>query len=85
MVGRDHQKQILESLMNPVTALRARLWARSDGEHEQAIIRIVLLGLSTIYVWGLAAAGPVVAERTLHRLGLDGLDDHFADVCFDTA
>jgi two-component system, sensor histidine kinase RpfC len=58
--------------MNLSAALRARLRARPDREHEQAILRVVLVGLITVYMWGriTAAAHPVVDDD---RLLLGGL------------
>jgi len=42
--------------MNPFAALRERLRTRTDSEHEQAILRVVLLGLITAYMWGRVGA-----------------------------
>jgi two-component system, sensor histidine kinase RpfC len=48
--------------MNLTAALRTRLVGRSDGEHEQAILRIVILALvltymAAIHFWGNRATG----------------------------
>jgi two-component system sensor histidine kinase RpfC len=54
--------------------LLRRLRARSDSEHEQAILRIVLVGLITIYMWVTSIATPTslgVADRAL-LMGLVG-------------
>ncbi len=37
--------------MNPATALQGRLSGRSDSEHEQAILRIALIALITLFMW----------------------------------
>jgi two-component system sensor histidine kinase RpfC len=37
--------------MNPATALQGRLSGRSDSEHEQAILRIAIIGLITLFMW----------------------------------
>jgi two-component system, sensor histidine kinase RpfC len=60
--------------MNLLAALRARFRARPDSEHEQAILRVVLLGLITVYMWGrmTAAAHPVVESDRLLLSGLIG-------------
>jgi len=58
-------------------ALVDRLKARSDSEHEQAILRIGLVGLITVYMWitSLTTPGPLgVADREL----LFGLVGFFA-------
>jgi hypothetical protein len=36
--------------MNLTAAFRARLWGRSDSEHEQAILRIVIFALVLAYM-----------------------------------
>jgi two-component system sensor histidine kinase RpfC len=63
--------------MNLLAALRARLRERPDSEHEQAILRVLLVGLITVYMWGriTAAARPVVEGD---RLLLSGLVGFFA-------
>jgi two-component system sensor histidine kinase RpfC len=63
--------------MNIIAELQARLKGRSDSEHEQAILRIVLLGLITIYMWGRATASPAtIGEQD--QLLLTGLVGFFA-------
>lgn len=51
-----------------IRALVGRLKARSDSEHEQAILRIVLVGLITIFMWvsSTTTAGSLgIADRVL--------------------
>jgi two-component system, sensor histidine kinase RpfC len=58
--------------MNPIAARRAHLKGRSDSEHEQAILRIMLLGLITIYMWGRSAAPLLAKNDQILLLGLLG-------------
>jgi two-component system, sensor histidine kinase RpfC len=58
--------------MNRIAALRARLKGRSDSEHEQAILRIMLLGLITIYMWGRSAVPPLPEDDRILLIGLLG-------------
>ncbi len=61
-------------LVAPIRALVRRLKGRTDSEHEQAILRIVLVGLITLYMWvaSLTTAAPLgVADREL-LIGLVG-------------
>jgi two-component system sensor histidine kinase RpfC len=60
--------------MNPLAALRGRLLARTDSEHEGAILRIVLVGLITAYMWGRvsASSGPIRETDSILLLGLAG-------------
>ncbi len=62
--------------MNPIAALRGRLKDRTDSEHEQAILRIVLLGLITVYVWGRVSAAAIPGEHD--QVLLVGLIGFFA-------
>ncbi|MCC6196729.1 MAG: response regulator [Burkholderiales bacterium] len=55
-----------------LSTLKERLRGRTDSEHEQAILRIVLVGLITVYMWGRVHAAP--AEVSVHdRILLFGL------------
>jgi two-component system sensor histidine kinase RpfC len=61
-------RKLLDTFLSPVAALRVRLRGRPDSEHEQGILRIVLVGLITIFMFGraTAAASPAVeADRIL--------------------
>ena len=58
------------NFMNLATALRARLAGRSDSEHEQAILRIVIFAVVLAYMGATyspseAAAGPRHGELLL--------------------
>src|SRR6266581_5539881 len=60
--------------MNLGAALRARLSARSDSEHEQAILRVAIIGLITAFIWGRVAssAAGLVGDDKLLLIGLAG-------------
>src|ERR1700676_954494 len=59
--------------MNPAAALRARLSVRTDSEHEQAFLRIVLIGLVTVFMSGrLPSLAESVAGDKLLLVGLVG-------------
>jgi two-component system sensor histidine kinase RpfC len=60
--------------MNLGAALRARLSARSDCEHVQASVRVVIIGLITAFMWGRSAssAAGLVGDDKLLLLGLAG-------------
>src|SRR5664279_2269107 len=47
--------------MNPIAALRARLNGRSDSEHEQAILRIVIFALVLAYMGATYSPSETVA------------------------
>jgi two-component system, sensor histidine kinase RpfC len=49
--------------MNPIAALRARLLRRADGEHEQAILRIVIFGWVLAYIAAIYFPGDAVTGR----------------------
>lgn len=49
--------------MNLVAALRARLLARADSEHEQAILRIVIFALVLTYMAEVALKECLARER----------------------
>jgi two-component system sensor histidine kinase RpfC len=59
---------------NPLKALRERLRARADTEDEQAFLRIVLVGLITIYMWGRvsASSAPIGDSDSILLIGLVG-------------
>ncbi|MEO8004836.1 MAG: ATP-binding protein [Betaproteobacteria bacterium] len=62
--------------MSLITRFRDRLKSRSDSEHEQAILRIVLVGLITAYMWGRISGLP--GEASEHdRILLGGLFGFF--------
>ena len=60
--------------MNLLAALQARFRARPDSEHEQALLRVMLVGLITVYMWGriTVAANPVVEGDHILLVGLVG-------------
>jgi two-component system sensor histidine kinase RpfC len=60
--------------MNRLAALRERLNARPDSEHEQAILRVVLVGLITVYMWARVSApsGPLSENDSILLAGLGG-------------
>ena len=58
--------------MNPIAALRARLKGRSDTEHEQAILRVVLLGWVILFMWARSAVPPLAENDQILLLGLLG-------------
>jgi two-component system, sensor histidine kinase RpfC len=60
--------------MSPLAALRDRLRTRTDSEHEQAILRIVLVGFITAYMWERisASSGPVRETDAILLFGLAG-------------
>jgi two-component system sensor histidine kinase RpfC len=67
-------KNLLEIVQGLAVGLRARLKGRADSEHEQAILRIVLVGLITVYMWGRISAVPTAVADHDHILlvGLAG-------------
>jgi len=56
--------------MNLTAAFRARLWGRSDSEHEQAILRIVIFAMVLAY---MAASFPGDGRGHEELLLLQGL------------
>jgi len=69
-------KRILDHLAGQTSGLRARLRERADSEHEQAILRIVLVGLITVYMWGRVNAAPSTSDDD--RILLAGLAAFFS-------
>jgi two-component system sensor histidine kinase RpfC len=51
--------------MNLTAALRTRLWSRSDSEHEQAILRIVILAMVLAYMGAFFGGGSGHGELLL--------------------
>jgi len=62
------------NLMNPLAALRERLQARTDSEHEEALLRIELVGLITLYMWWRVSASskPIGEGDSILLTGLVG-------------
>lgn len=62
--------------MNPFAQLAARLKSRPDSEHEQAVLRILIIGL----IWGYmgALSSPAQGEEHLHEILVHGLGGFFA-------
>jgi two-component system, sensor histidine kinase RpfC len=60
--------------MNPLAVLRERLQGRTDSEHDQALLRIVLVGLITAYMRGRVGAlsGPLGGNDSVLLAGLVG-------------
>ena len=70
-------KRLLENFQGLAAVLRSRLKGRPDSEHEQAILRIVLVGLITVYMWGRISANPLAVSEQ-DRVLLLGLACFFA-------
>jgi two-component system sensor histidine kinase RpfC len=69
-----HEKNQEDNFMNPLAALRERLLARTDREHEEAILRIALVGFITAYMWGRvsASSGPILDTDSILLFSLAG-------------
>jgi hypothetical protein len=57
------ENQIIFNPMNLTTALRTRLAGRSDGEHEQAIMRVLIFALGACAYGGHYFSGNVATGR----------------------
>lgn len=60
---RGAENQILLNPMNLTAALRTRLSARPDGEHEQAILRVVVLAVVVTYLAAIFFSGDGATGR----------------------
>src|SRR5579862_232040 len=68
----------LDGIVSFAGQIRTRLAGRIDSEHEQALIRIVLVGLITIFMWGRATSAGIGAVAYQDKLLLLGLVGFFA-------
>ncbi len=64
----------MKRVLGPLRALRGRLRARVDSEHEQAGLRILLVGLITLYMWYRvsASSAPIGKDDSILLIGLVG-------------
>ena len=64
---------LLDSFLTQTAALKSRLSDRTDSEHEQAILRIAIIGLITAFMWGRVTSSPSGSISDHDRLLLVGL------------